>query len=166
MYAYSQRVTRSAKFRFPSTLKCSIKFIYFTLYINNGITFVPGQKDHEHAIISFCQIDVKIKWFFYLHVAHKILNKKFPFFLYHISFAFLWRCLFIFIISFFFYLNVTFVLNFKKCVSGVIHLLRIHHDLEYILDKSLNLTGDHGCHIYLYFHTFADKNTQWIIKLP
>lgn len=160
MYAYSQRVTRSAKFRFPSTLKCSIKFIYFTLYINNGITFVPGQKDHEHAIISFCQIDVKIKWFFYLHVAHKILNKKFPFFSlpYFICIS---LKMFIYFHNFiFFYLNVTFVLNFKKCVSGVIHLLRIHHDLEYILDKSLNLTGDHGCHIYLYFLTFADKNTQ------
>lgn len=43
------RARQNFFFHRPCNVK--IKFIYFTPYINNGITFVPGQKDHEHAII-------------------------------------------------------------------------------------------------------------------
>lgn len=38
-------------FFFHQPWNVEIKLIYFLLNINNGITFVPGQKDHEHAII-------------------------------------------------------------------------------------------------------------------
>lgn len=160
MYAYSQRVTRSAKFLFPSALKCRNKIDILFTNINNGITFVPGQKDHEHAIIPFSQIDVRVNFtfIFILHIKFLIF---YSIFLYHILLAFLWRWdLWNFHNSIIFNLSVKFILSLKKCVSDVIHLLRIHHDLKNIMDKSIKLTGDHRCNIYLSAISSADKTNE------
>lgn len=147
-------------FFFHQPWNVEIKLIYFLLNINNGITVVPGQKDHEHAIIPFSQIDVRVKFtfIFILHIKFLIF---YSIFLYHILLAFLWRWdLWNFHNSIIFNLSVKFILSLKKCVSDVIHLLRIHLDLKNIMDKSIKLTGDHRCNIYLSVISSADKTNE------
>lgn len=147
-------------FFFHQPWNVEIKLIYFLLNINNGITFVPGQMDLEHAIIPFSQIDVRVNFtfIFILHITFLIF---YSIFLYHILLAFLWRWdLWNFHNSIFFNLSAKFILSLKKCVSDVIHLLRIHHDLKNIMDKSIKLTGDHRCNIYLSVISSADKTNE------